>query len=457
MRFKDKKVAVLQQLSLEEEPISLPDLLKKMGKGYVDRSLRRWLAKMVTEGSVEMLGRRRATKYLAAESKAGKKGCLTSESSQIIELVRRPIYERAPTASTAYAEEWFDAYQPNKTFYIPLNLRSQLYKAGKRSKNEEPAGTYAHQIFDRLLIDLSYNSSRLEGNTYSLLDTERLIVDGAAVEGKLDEEKVMILNHKEAIRYLVDNAHRLEVSKETVCTLHYLLADGLVEARHAGKVRDHSVRIGSSTYIPYEDPKRLQYQLKRITEKAALIEDPYEQSFFLLVHITYLQAFSDVNKRTARLSANIPLITSNLVPLSFNDIEKDGYISAMMAVYELQDVRPLVDLYIFSYMRTCAMYDSTVKTIGFDEIRVRYRQQRRGLIRNIILNNLIGGKMRIYIDSQTDQFIPKKDQAAFLEDVMEDIRQMDQSRVIGTGITSKELERWLKMYRLEENEKKALP
>src|SRR6202030_2042468 len=109
-------------------------------------------------------------------------------------------------------------------------------------------------------------------------------------------------------------------------------------------------------------------EFERIIKKAALIENPYEQSLFLLIHITYLQAFSDVNKRTARLSANIPLIKSNLVPLSFNDVDRDDYTSAVIAIYELQNVRPIVDLYVFSYLRTCALYDSTVKTIRFDEV-----------------------------------------------------------------------------------------
>jgi hypothetical protein len=121
----------------------------------------------------------------------------------------------------------------------------------------------------------------------------------------------------------------------------------------------------------------LQSRFNRIIEKAALIENSYEQSLFLLVHITYLQAFSDVNKRTARLCANIPLVKSNVVPLSFNDVEREDYTSAVIAIYELQEIRLLLDLYLFSYMRTCAMYDSTVKAMGIDEVRVRYRQQRR--------------------------------------------------------------------------------
>jgi fido (protein-threonine AMPylation protein) len=436
--MRNKEAALLQQLSQEGVPISLSNLLKKLGKEYAERSVRRWLAKMVADGRIEMLGRKRSTKYqIARKDKA--RTYFGLESTEVIRQVQRPLYERTPVA---YAQQWFDAYKPNITFYTPASIRSELYKMGKRSKSEEPAGTYARQIFNRLLIELSYNSSRLEGNTYSLLDTEKLILEGTGAEGKLEEEKVMILNHKEAIRYLVDTASRLKTSVQTICTLHYLLSDGLIEPRYAGKVRDHGVRIGGSTYVPFEDAKRLQRQLGRIAKKAALIKDPYEQSLFLLVHITYLQAFSDVNKRTARLSANIPLVTHNLVPLSFNDIKKDDYISAVIAIYELQDVRPLVDLYAFSYMRTCAMYDSTVKAIGFDEVRVRYRQQRRALVRYIILHNLHGAMMKKYISIQAAKLITKKDRDAFVGDVLEDLEELDQNYIAGLGITVSQLESW---------------
>lgn len=441
----DKKLIILRQLSQEAEPISLPHLLAKLPNDHVERTVRRWLTEMVAQGLVKKTGNRRGTKYQISHPAHRPhtkeiSPCFGSESTKVIEQVRRPLYERK---SVSYAEDWFDAYQPNITFYIPLDVRLQLYQAGKRSKREDPAGTYAHQIFNRLLIDLSYNSSRLEGNTYSLIDTQRLVLEGASAEGKLDEEKLMILNHKEAIRYLVDHAPRLDTSIQTICTLHYLLADGLVEPRYAGKVRDYGVRIGGSTYIPFEDHNLLKMRLSHLTAKAALIEDPYEQSLFLLIHLSYLQAFADVNKRTARLSANIPLIKNNLVPLSFNDIEKEDYTSAMIAVYELQDIRPLLDLYLFSYMRTCVLYDSTVKSIGFDEIRVRYRSQRRVLIREVILNRLAGSSLQNYIISQAPKLVGEEDSAAFLEDVLEDLKEIDISRLAGLGVTPDELNAWL--------------
>ncbi len=443
MGSKDKKLIVLHQLSQESDPISLPDLLKKLDRQYVERSLRRWLSDLVEEGIVERLGQKKGTRYRIkdrANRELVKVGsCFGLQSSKIIEKVRRPIYERQPIS---YNDKWFDAYRPNITFYIPSESRAKLEKAGQRSRKEDPAGTYAHQIFNRLLIDLSYNSSRLEGNTYSLIDTQRLLLEGASAEGKLEEEKIMILNHKEAIRYMVDNASKLGVSEQTICTLHYLLSDGLIEARYSGKIRDHGVRIGGSTYMPFEDKKQLQIRFERIIEKGALIENAYEQSFFLLVHITYLQAFTDVNKRTARLGANIPLIKGNLVPLSFNDVERDDYTSSIIAIYEFQDIQPLLDLYVFSYMRTCAVYDSTVKAMGFDEVRVRYRYHRRAIIREIILNLLSGNAMKAYITEQALSLIKEEDRSSFLEDVMEDLKEIDLSRIVGLGITPDQLFAW---------------
>ena len=445
MSLRDNKMAVLRQLGLESEPIGLPELMLRLGEGFKERSVRRWLGLLVEEGAVKKIGQKRGTKYLAVgrseEVASEVSSCFSSASLKAIEEVKKPLFERQPVA---YADDWFDSYEPNSSYYLPEALRQQLLVSGERANGQDPAGTYAHQIFNRLIIDLSYNSSRLEGNTYSLLDTERLLLHGDTAEGKLDEEKAMILNHKEAIRYLVDNAPRLLVSRNHICTLHYLLSDGLLESTEAGKVRKHGVRIGGSTYIPFEDPKRLEQQLEKIAAKAADIQDPYEQSIFLLVHISYLQAFADVNKRTARLAANISLIRGNLVPLAFSDVRVEDYMSAMIAIYELQDVRPIVDLYVYSYLRTCAVYDSTIKAMGFDEVRVRYRQERRVVLRAVILQGLVGEKMRRFVQEEAEYRVPAEVREAFSKDVLEDLEQMDESRLVGLGVTADQLRQWLR-------------
>ncbi|MBS0624342.1 MAG: Fic family protein [Verrucomicrobia bacterium] len=443
MSLRDNKMALLRQLSLESEPISLSDLLKKIGLGFKERSVRRWLRDLIQEGSIKKIGQKRSTKYLAInlslQNQKETSSCFSSASLAAIELIKKPIFEREPIA---YSDEWFDHYKPNSYFYLGSTLREQLLKAGQRASNQDPAGTYAHQILNRLLIDLSYNSSRLEGNTYSLLDTERLLLHGNSAEGKLDEEKAMILNHKEAIRYLVDQAPRLEVSYNTICTLHYLLADGLIQPSEAGKIRLYGVRISGSAYLPFEDPKRLKQQLEKIVVKASQIKDPFEQSIFLLIHLSYIQAFVDVNKRTARLAANIPLIKNNLVPLAFHNILTEDYMSAMLAVYELQNVKPIIDLYVYSYMRTCAAYDSTIKSMNLDLIRMRYRQERRHIVREIILQNLEQKEIASYTRNVAMKLVPKEALSDFVEDVLEDIALIDESRLAGLGLDIEEFRSW---------------
>lgn len=445
MKTSETEKLILEMLSCQNTPIASADLMKKLNLDCSERTVRRWLAKLVSTGVVIKSGEKRSSKYLLNSRFINREKPETSYHSQAsdatLKKVRLPLYERNPVS---YETNWLEKYQPNQSHFMPHTLRTRLQQIGKRQEDEEPAGTFAHKIYHRLLIDLSYNSSRLEGNTYSLLETEKLLFEGSTPEGKLEEEKIMILNHKEAIRYLVENAHRLSVNEQTICTLHYLLSDGLVESRYGGKLRDHPVRIGGSTYIPLEGKKQLEAQFAKIISKAAVIEDPFEQSFFLLIQLSYLQGFTDVNKRLARLAANIPLIRKNFVPLSFNDIQRDDYISALIAVYELNEVQPMLDIYEFTYERTCGLYDATIKALGYDEVRVRYRQQRRNILRHIILNKLKDRSMLDYIQMQTNEWIPPESRELFKEDVLEDIQELSPPRIAGLGITLEDLMEYTK-------------
>jgi hypothetical protein len=269
-----------------------------------------------------------------------------------------------------------------------------------------------------------------------------LLIQGISDESKLTEETTMILNHKEAIRYLVDNASKIIILPETICTIHYLLSDGLLSQEYCGIVRNHAVKIGGSTYLPLEDQKSLELNLQIICQKADKIQDPFEQSFFLLTHLAYLQGFEDCNKRTSRLSANIPLIKKNLVPLSFNDIPKNDYINAMIAIYELHDIGPLADLYCFSYARTSQAYNATVQVMGFDRLRVLYREQRRETIRAIIKDLLRGDNLQDYIVAQSQKLIPERDREEFIKIMQEDIAQLSIPRIVGMGISIADFNAW---------------
>ena len=81
------------------------------------------------------------------------------------------------------------------------------------------------------------------------------------------------------------------------------------------------------------------------------------QSFFLLVHLSYLQAFEDVNKRTARLTCNIPFIKGNLCPLSFTDVPQEDYFKALLYFYETNEVQPALELFEWAYKKSCEQYD----------------------------------------------------------------------------------------------------
>jgi Fic family protein len=127
----------------------------------------------------------------------------------------------------------------------------------------------------------------------------------------------MILNHKAAIELLVESADEVGVNRYTVTNLHSLLADNLLDdPRNAGRLRTTPIAIGASTYIPTAIPQLIEELFGQLLDKAAAIRDPFEQSLFLMVQLPCLQPFVDVNKRTSRLAANIPLIKANLVPLS---------------------------------------------------------------------------------------------------------------------------------------------
>lgn len=431
----------------------------KLAIDVPDRTLRRWLGELVSEGVLERRGDRKSTRYrwragpassvgeaptvVAAQTPpAGMVLSFSPENAILVTRIQAPIYTRPPVT---YSEEWLEEYEPNKTAYLPEAERRELRELGKRAPIYARAGTYIQKIYNRLLIDFSFNSSRLEGNTYTLADTERLVLQGTAAPDKPDAERIMILNHKEAIRYLVQHVDTLTVDEETIRTLHYLLADSLVALGAAGQIRDDSILVSGTTYTPLEGNERLRCLLLRLLEKARAIADPFEQSFFLLVHISYLQAFIDVNKRTARLASIIPLIRGDYVPQSFVDVDQDQYLKATIVLYELLEVGPLAQVYSRSYRRTCQRYDSGVQATGFDEIAALYRSQRRALVTDLVRRKVPPSQVAGWVLGNIPVTVEARHREKFLADVLAEIEHLDGSRIGGLGIAREDLESWQKL------------
>jgi fido (protein-threonine AMPylation protein) len=205
--------------------------------------------------------------------------------------------------------------------------------------------------------------------------TQSPIERGTAATGKDAKETQMILNHKAAIELLVDSAEEVGVNRFTITNLHALLADNLLDdPQNAGRLRATPVAIGASTYVPTAIPQLIEEMFSRLIEKGSAIRDPFEQSFFLMVHIPYLQPFVDVNKRTSRLASNIPLIRHNLVPLSFIDVPEQSYIDGLIGISELNRVELLRDVYVWAYERSARQYKTVRDSLPEpDPFRLRYR------------------------------------------------------------------------------------
>lgn len=442
---KNQKKECIQNLLREQgSSASAPviaQLLEAKDAKFSTRTVRRLLGELYKDGKVEREGTGSGTKYSIKSSESDPALPFSQNVLSIIEAVKRPIFNRQPVS---YNKSWVSAYIPNKTFYFSEHQRKEMSEKGLRNKGNkiEPAGTYSRKILDRLMIDISYESSRLEGNTYSRGETEALVLHGKKGGGKLDAEHVMVMNHKLAIDYLVRNASELNVSYKVVCTLHYYLSDALVLATQMGKVRNEGVRISGTTYLPLEDKARLESNLKSLIITAEEIDDPYEQSLFLLIHIAYLQPFIDINKRTARLSANIPFIRSNRVPLSFQGIEPRDYINAMLAVYEQNEVSPLAELYYRSYLRTCAAYDVTVESLGYDPIRAQYRQLRRNIVTVVIRDLIDPSEIEAHILQAAQGEVEPSELGQFISSVIDDLKNLSVITIEGLGISQQEFERW---------------
>jgi len=433
------------------EGISRGQIAKNLNSSINYKTLQRRLASLVDEGRIVKTGEKKATKYYPSEilietDKRQKKDIadviFCPKSQGVLKFLETPLHARE---KMTYKREFLDNYVPNETTYVPKDMRKKLFEEGKRFDEELAAGTYARQICQRLLIDLSYNSSRLEGNTYSRLDTQKLVEEGISAEGKVHEETVMIMNHKETILFLVENAQDIELNSLTIRNIHNLLSQDLLANPEAcGNIRKIEVDIGKSNYKPLSNPHILKELFELILFKARKIKDPFEQSFFLLIHLSYLQAFEDVNKRTSRLSCNIPFIKLNLCPLSFTDVSREDYTAALLAIYEKNNIAPMVDLYRWAYVRSCEHYGVVKKSLGeIDAFRIQYRQQRKDVMGKVVKQGVHGKQAEDFIENFCHEH-DINDADKFTAMTLADLSTLHAGAIIGLGITETQLNAWLK-------------
>ena len=422
----EKLQAVEQVLRQHQEGMAIGQISDALIRAPARRTLQYRLNHLVDSRRLVVEGKGRGARYRlpregwteartpAVTVRAEVLPPLAPDGAEIREHVRLPPAAREPVG---YDRAFLDSYRPNDTFYISQTQRAQLHEVGRPHVAGQPAGTYARQILNRLLIDLSWNSSRLEGNTYSLLDTRRLLDVGEEAEGQRRLEAQMILNHKDAIEFLVEGAAEITFDRYTILNLHALLAGNLLaDPEAAGRLRRTDVGIEGSVFHPLAVPQVIEECFDQVLATASAIGDPFEQAFFVMVQIPYLQPFDDVNKRVSRLAANIPLIKANLSPLSFEDVERELYTEAMLGVYELNRTELLRDVFIWAYKRSAARYTAVRQSLGEpDPFRMRHRTTLRELVGTVVRGRMDKRRAAVHISAWTVEHIEQQDRERFRE------------------------------------------
>lgn len=449
--------AIEQAVQRHPEGVTAQQIADALESAPPRRTLQYRLKFLVDDGRLVMEGEGRWARYRlpkivreAAGAAAGR-GEARAEGEAVLPLseagreiqtyVRKPPEARKPAG---YDRGFLDSYRPNDTFYLSAAERANLRAVGTPKIAPQPAGTYARQILNRLLIDLSWNSSRLEGNTYSLLDTRRLLDFGEEAAGKQRIEAQMIFNHKDAIEFLVGAPEEIGFNRYTILNLHALLANNLLaDPQAAGRLRHIGVGIERSVFHPLEVPQRIEECFDQILATASAIADPFEQAFFVMVQIPYLQPFDDVNKRVSRLAANIPLIKGNLSPLTFVDVPQRGYTDAMLGIYELNRAELLRDVFVWAYERSAERYAAVRQSLGEpDPFRLSHREALREVIRAAVRGHMDRKQSAAHIRAWTKAHIASDERERFQEIAEDELLSLHEGNFARYQIRPDEFRAW---------------
>jgi fido (protein-threonine AMPylation protein) len=241
-------------------------------------------------------------------------------------------------------------FEPKIIDELPL-----LFSEQEINESKETNGQYLEKIkkadplfikkeVERLTIDLSWKSSRLEGNTYSLFDTEILIKERIEAKGHQKEEAIMILNHKNAIDHIFEQKNEFKkLDLSHIGKIHELLTRGL--GVRAG-IRNIPVRIIGTRYAPLLGKAKIIKMIDLAVDKINSLADPFSKSLAAALMISYIQPFEDGNKRTARIIANAVLLANNVCPISYRSVDETDYKKAAVLFYEQNSARFFKELFV---------------------------------------------------------------------------------------------------------------
>lgn len=323
------------------------EIMAGLTKAPSDSTMKRLLSAAVKEGNIETAGRGPATKYK-----------LTPQA-----------HVTMPLDLATYFDKDIDEREVQESFNFDL-IRDVLPKVEIFTKEELEVLNAAQLEFEkntegmteleyrkemeRLGVDLSWKSSQIEGNTYSLLETERLLKDKQTASGKTKEEAVMLLNHKDALDFVLDIPDYLkELSVHRIEDIHSILTKELEVDRN---IRHRRVGITGTNYRPLDN----EFQIREALEDTCTLvngkDNVFEKALLKLVLLSYIQAFVDGNKRTARITSNAILIANGYCPISFRTVDSIDYKKAMLMFYEQNNIAAFKKIFIEQFLFAVKTY-----------------------------------------------------------------------------------------------------
>ena len=343
----DKIHTKILEFVIKNPNLSSSEIHQRMNLGVGLVTIKRRLSKCVEQGFLKMKGVGRATKYLIHPKYK------LLYPFDIEEYFKKEIDERDIQNRFNFSIitdifpkiEIFTTQERKKLAHLQKKFEQNISQVSKTVYNQE---------IERFGIDLSWKSSQIEGNTYSLLETEQLLKDHFEAKGKKKEEAQMLLNHKTTLDFIIENRDYFkEVSVVKIEDIHNILVKDLGIEKN---IRKRLVGITGTNYQPLDNEFQIKEALSDMCNLVNTKEDVFEKTLILLMLISYIQPFADGNKRTARLISNAILLSHNYCPLSYRTIDPMNYKKAMLSFYEQNNIHAFKIIFINQYEFAVNMY-----------------------------------------------------------------------------------------------------
>lgn len=303
--------------------------------GYA--TVKRVLTKLIEKRLIETEGRGRGTKYVI------------SATYQLFFPIEMEDYFKKDIDEREILDSFNLSLITTVLNNVALFTREEILHLNQLQKKYSDnvlklSTTEYNKELERLAIDLSWKSSQIEGNTYSLLETERLLKEKETAAGKSKDEAVMLLNHKDTLDFIIENPTYIDpLTISSIEDIHSLLAKELDIDRN---IRKRRVGISGTNYKPLDNEFQIKEALRDLCELVNSRDNVFEKALLLLVLLSYIQAFADGNKRTARIISNAVLINNNYCPVSFRTINSLEYKKAMILFYEQNNMNAFKKIFI---------------------------------------------------------------------------------------------------------------